>query len=86
MFLSPPALRATRRALVLLCACASVTLAAPPPAYATPQDIFGFGARTPGMAMTGASYVDDFEGVFANPAGLAGARRMALVLGLTGGA
>ena len=86
MFLSPPALRATRRALVLLCACASVTLAAPPSAHATPQDIFGFGARTPGMAMTGASYVDDFEAVFAKPAGLAGARRMALVLGLTGGA
>ena len=63
-----------------------VLLLAPCRAHATPQDLFGFGARTPGMAMTGASYVDDFEAVFSNPAGLANARRMALVLGLTGGA
>jgi hypothetical protein len=81
-----PPVPASCRVLLLFCTWLGVSVAAAPRARATPQDIFGFGARTPGMAMTGASYVDDFEGVFANPAGLAGARRMALVLGLTAGA
>ncbi|MEC7525449.1 MAG: hypothetical protein VYE22_36535 [Myxococcota bacterium] len=54
-------------------------------AYASPQDLFGFGGRSPGMAMTGASYVEGYEAVFSNPAGLAPVRTRGLHLGLQGG-
>lgn len=43
----------------------------PATAAASPQDLFGYGARTPGLAMTGVSYADSYEAVYANPAGLA---------------
>lgn len=48
---------------------------------ASPQDLFGYGARTQGMAMTGASYASGYESVFANPAGLAATERYELTLG-----
>ncbi len=57
----------------------------PAAASATPQDLFGFGGRTPGLAMTGASFACDYEAVFANPAGLACAERRALYLGFGAG-
>lgn len=59
--------------------------AAPPTAHASPQDLFGYGGRTPGMAMTGTSYAQGAEAVFANPAGLAAGRRRELTIGFTGG-
>lgn len=52
---------------------------------ASPQDLFGYGARTPGMGMTGVSHASDYEAVFANPAGLARARTRYIAAGLTGG-
>lgn len=53
-------------------------------AHASPQDLFGYGGRTPGLAMTGASYVDGYEAVFANPAGLGPVRRRGLYVGFHG--
>lgn len=55
------------------------------PARATPQDLFGFGGRSPGLALTGVSYADDYEAVLLNPAGLARARRAGLHLGASVG-
>jgi long-chain fatty acid transport protein len=47
-------------------------------ARATPQDLFSFGTRSPGLGMTGVSYICDWEAVYLNPANLAGARRRRL--------
>jgi long-chain fatty acid transport protein len=61
------------------------SLTAPSRVAATPQDLFGFGGRTPGLAMTGASYACGYESVFANPAGLACTERRGLFVGLGAG-
>ncbi|HJL18469.1 MAG TPA: hypothetical protein RMH99_22585 [Sandaracinaceae bacterium LLY-WYZ-13_1] len=55
------------------------------PAQASPQDLFGYGGRTPGLGMTGTSYAEGAEAVFANPAGLGAGRRRELTVGFTGG-
>lgn len=60
--------------------------AAAPRAWASPQDLFGFGARLVSMAGTGASYADDFAAVHANPAGLSRLRERSLMLGYAGSA
>src|SRR5262249_11305466 len=44
-------------------------------------ELFGFGVRSPAMAGTGAAFADDFEAVYANPAGLASASGRRLTLG-----
>jgi len=64
---------------------ALLVLASASTAHASPQDLFGFGGRTPGMAMTGASYAEGYEAVFSNPAGLAPVRTRGLHLGIQGG-
>lgn len=56
----------------------------PSVAHATPPDVFGYGARTQALGMTGVSYADDYEAVYANPAGLGSQRQMGLALGLQG--
>ena len=61
-----------------LCALAST-------ARATPQDLFGFGGRTPGLGMTGASYACGYESVFTNVAGLACTERRGLFVGFGAG-
>ncbi len=53
-------------------------------AHATPPDVFGYGARTQALGMTGVAYADDYEAVYANPAGLGAQRQMGLALGLQG--
>ena len=58
------------------------SLAIPTAAHATPPDVFGYGARTQGAAMTGVAYADDYEAVWSNPAGLAAAERSGVALGL----
>ncbi|MDQ3032521.1 MAG: hypothetical protein M3Y87_08905, partial [Myxococcota bacterium] len=68
-----------RSAMVVV---ALLVLAAPSAARATPQDLFGLGARTQGLGMTGVSYADDYEATFANPAGLARARYQGIHIGL----
>jgi long-chain fatty acid transport protein len=60
-----------------------VTSALPLRARATPQDLFGFGARTQALGMTGVSYANDYEAAFANPAGLARARYRGIHIGLS---
>lgn len=55
-------------------------------AWASPQDLFGYGARAMAMGGTGAAYADDVGAVFANPAGLSRSHELALTLGLVGSA
>ncbi len=55
------------------------------PARATPQDLFGYGARSPGLGLTGVSFADDYEATYLNPAGLSRARARTIVLGLSAG-
>lgn len=69
---SAASLRSTLLALVLLAPLW------PAVAHATPQDLYGFGVRSPGLGMTGVSYVCDWEAVYLNPANLAGAERRRL--------
>jgi long-chain fatty acid transport protein len=69
----------------LACALAAAfgaLAAAPRVARASPQELFGFGARTPGLASMGVSFVDDYEAVYVNPAGLGRVRHRSLVLGV----
>ncbi|MFW5920758.1 MAG: OmpP1/FadL family transporter [Polyangiales bacterium] len=61
-----------------------LVLGPPAAAEASPQDLFGYGGRTPGLAMTGASYADTYEAVYANPAGLARIDRSRVTAGLHG--
>ncbi len=70
-----------RRALSRAACVLALLLAVPCAAHASPQDLFGFGGRTTAMAMTGSSYAEGYEAVFANPAGLAMSRRRQLNLG-----
>jgi long-chain fatty acid transport protein len=74
-----------RRAAPVLTVLAAALFGPAVTAHATPQDLFGFGARTPGLAMTGVSYAADYEATHANPAGLARARRRGFHLGVGAG-
>src|SRR5690606_15583771 len=58
-----------------------VGLTAPRSAEASPQDLFGYGGRTPALGMTGASYATGYEAVYANPAGLGHTRDRGIFLG-----
>ena len=58
----------------------------PGTARATPHDLFGLGARSQALGMTGVSYSEDYEAVLSNPAGLGRARRRGIHLGLSAGA
>ncbi len=73
-----------RRALLTVLAV--LALAPARLAHATPQDLFGLGARSSAMGMTGVSCSDTWEAVYTNPAGLARVRRRELEVGLGGGA
>jgi long-chain fatty acid transport protein len=53
-------------------------------ASASPEDLFGFGGRSPAMAGMGAAMADDYEAAYANPALLSRIRSMKLSLGLQG--
>lgn len=53
-------------------------------AEASPQDLFGYGARPVSMGGTGAAFADDFSAVHANPAGLSRLRARSLTLGYVG--
>jgi long-chain fatty acid transport protein len=69
----------------LLLALFACSLGLPRDAHATPPDLFGFGARSPGLAMTGASYVDSFESAYLNPANLGTVRRRSFFFGVSAG-
>jgi len=75
-----------RTAGVATVAGALVVLAwlVPARAYASPQDLFGYGSRSSAMAATGVAFGDDYEAVFSNPAGLSRVTRRGLVVGAHG--
>jgi long-chain fatty acid transport protein len=64
-------------------ALAVLLLIVPSAALASPQDLLGYGGRSPGLAMTGVSFSDDFEAAYLNPAGRVRARRRSLTLGVS---
>lgn len=76
--------RVFTRALALA-ALAGLAAASPPPAHASPPDVFGYGPRTQGMGNTGVAFASNYEAAFHNPAGLAAARHGGFTLGLQGG-
>jgi len=57
---------------------------APASALASPEDLFGYGARGASMGGTGAAHASDYEAAFANPALASRVRRYRLTLGLQG--
>lgn len=63
-----------------LVAFAAITLAARA-ASASPEDVFGFGARSSALGATGAADAEGYEAVYANPALLSLARKRAITIG-----
>jgi hypothetical protein len=53
-------------------------------ASASPEDIFGYGTRSPAMGGTGVACSDGFEAAYTNPALLSRIRELKLTLGLQG--
>jgi len=52
-----------------------------PPARASEPEMFGMGARSPGMAGTGVADAEGYDATYTNPAGLVGPTRRKLTLG-----
>lgn len=73
-----PRLHAAAAAIV------SATLLASRAASASPEDIFGFGARSGAMGMTGPASAEGFEAAYGNPALLSRMRQQRLSIGLAG--
>jgi long-chain fatty acid transport protein len=73
----------TRRArrLAAITALAAIGLGARP-AAASPEDVFGFGARSSALGATGAAGSEGYESVYGNPALLSLARKRSLTLGM----
>jgi long-chain fatty acid transport protein len=69
--------RGAHAGAAVLCACAVAS-----PAAASPEDIFGYGARTSAMGATGAAHARGYEVAFANPALASLARENSRVLGM----
>lgn len=63
---------------------AAVALGVPAVAGASPEDVFGFGARSAAMGATGTAIGSGYETVYSNPALLSLERSRLLVLGLQG--
>jgi long-chain fatty acid transport protein len=74
------------RVLAWLVAGALVTLAtlAPRSAHASPEDIFGYGPRSPAMGGTGTAHAEGFDAAYTNPALLSRLRARKLTLGFQG--
>lgn len=53
-------------------------------AHASPEDLFGFGARSPAMGGTGTAHAQGFEAVYDNPALLSASHERRLSLGFQG--
>jgi long-chain fatty acid transport protein len=73
-----------RRAFALAFAFASSCLALASPAFASPEDLFGYGARTSAMGATGAAHAAGAETAFHNPALASTTKRTVLSLGYGG--
>lgn len=72
------------RRLVFAAALAGLALVVAP-ADASPEDIFGYGPRSPAMGGTGAASSQGFEAAYTNPALLSTLRHKTLTLGFQGG-
>ena len=59
-------------------------LAASNAALASPQDLFGFGARSIAMGGTGAAIADDYSAVYVNPANLSRVHHASVTVGYEG--
>ena len=69
---------------VLMCAMALGVVPSPTTSEASPLELFGFGARSPGLAGAGVADPDGFASVYVNPAGLARITRQRFTLGSAG--
>ena len=72
-----------RARAAISCALASVLTATY--ASASPEDLFGYGARTSAMGATGTAYATGYEAAWHNPSLASGVRSPKLTLGYTGG-
>ena len=77
---SPPRMRLLAATAALFIAILSAV-----PASASPEDIFGYGTRSPAMGGTGVAHSDGFEAAYTNPALLSRIRDLKLTLGFAGG-
>ena len=66
-------------------ALASALALAPRTAHASPEDLFGYGARTSAMGATGTAFAGGYESAWHNPALASDVRVAKLTLGYTGG-
>lgn len=73
--------RPFRRCIVSLLLLGVISAIGMPAAQASPQDLFGYGARSQGMGTTGASTSVGYEATYNNPAGLAETERRQIALG-----
>ena len=71
-----------RPRLIAILACAGLAIARE--ADASPEDLFGYGPRSPAMGGTGVAFSDSFEAAYTNPALLAGLREKRLTFGVIG--
>ena len=69
----------------LASALALVLVASPRRAEASPEDLFGYGARTSAMGATGTAFAGGYESAWHNPALASDVRAPKLTLGYTGG-
>jgi long-chain fatty acid transport protein len=70
--------------LIASSSCALAFLCTSLTANASPQDLFAYGPRSQAMGGLGATFVDDYAAVHANPAGLSRARVRSFSLGYLG--
>jgi hypothetical protein len=70
-----------RRLACLLGTVAAALLGGATPARASTLDLFGFGMRSPALAGAGVASADDYEAVYANPAGLGHTRHKRATVG-----
>jgi long-chain fatty acid transport protein len=71
----------------IVCSLALAALvAAPRAAHASPEDVFGYGARSSALAGTGTASSEGFESVYSNPALLPYSHDTKLTLGMMGAA
>jgi long-chain fatty acid transport protein len=77
--------RTSARALACLALCATVCAGLPASgprrAHASEPEMFGMGARSPGMAGTGVADAEGYDATYTNPAGLVGPTNRRLTLG-----
>ncbi len=64
-----------------IAALVGALIGGPRAATASPLELFGFGARSPGLAGAGVASTTDYDAVYLNPAGLAGVRRKRATVG-----